>query len=241
MEKPSIKQNEIDRALALLSEEVSSLHGFYVVYRDETPAEAATRLGAGARRLNKFEDDLRQLFLDCLRRCVDSSVEIPEPRVRWIDTDGGYKVPDHMHNRAQVQPCEICGESRAIEECHIVPREIGGGSLPRNILHLCPTHHKSFDKGVLAKEEWNRIDWRGRHSTAVSYAKEVMLERQKLHWDGDSVPHSMYYHSFPALTAWIQSKTGCATTDEWNRKRKFKKNQRTSWFFEDGSSDETTP
>jgi hypothetical protein len=228
-----IKQHEIDRALLLLTEEVRSLRGFLVMYSDEPMSDISQRLGQASRKLNRFEEDLRKLFVDCLNRCVDSGVEIPKTRLKWVETDEGYNVPDHTHNRSQVQPCEVCGEVRAIELCHIVPREIGGGILPRNILYLCSTHHSSFDKGILTKEEWDKIDWRGRHSTAISYAQEVMLARQIMHWEGKRVPHNMAFHSFSPLTDWIRDKTGLNTVDEWNRKRKTKKVQRSNLFFEE--------
>ena len=50
--------------------------------------------------------------------------------------------------------CQICGWStdtkhggRYIEAAHILPKHKGGSEIPRNILILCPNHHKVFDYG----------------------------------------------------------------------------------------------
>ena len=58
--------------------------------------------------------------------------------------------------------CLICNEDRYIEKCHIIPRGFDiylkrSGYYQDNLLLLCPTHHKLFDKGLLNEEEFNKI------------------------------------------------------------------------------------
>lgn len=43
-------------------------------------------------------------------------------------------------------PCAACGESRQIDAAHIVSKKDGGGWDVDNILPLCPTHHRIFDR-----------------------------------------------------------------------------------------------
>ena len=57
----------------------------------------------------------------------------------------------------------ICGEARYTEKCHIIPRKWDESlklvkAYKKNLLILCPTHHKLFDKGLLNPEEFKLID-----------------------------------------------------------------------------------
>lgn len=49
--------------------------------------------------------------------------------------------------------CAICGESRVLESCHILARRRGGSDREVNLIKLCPTHHKLFDRELLNKDE----------------------------------------------------------------------------------------
>jgi predicted restriction endonuclease len=50
--------------------------------------------------------------------------------------------------------CEICGENRSVDKCHIIPNRTGGLKEDKNLLYLCPTHHRLFDRFMLTKKEW---------------------------------------------------------------------------------------
>lgn len=54
--------------------------------------------------------------------------------------------------------CIICGYDRYIEQCHIVPKKLGGGHNPDNIFFMCPNHHKLFDNCLLTKDELINIE-----------------------------------------------------------------------------------
>lgn len=53
--------------------------------------------------------------------------------------------------------CVICGETRAVDLCHILPRHRGGELIPENTIALCQTHHHCFDRGHLKGPEVAKI------------------------------------------------------------------------------------
>lgn len=63
--------------------------------------------------------------------------------------------------------CIICGESRIIQRCHIIPKRLihrNGVNKDlydfegRNTIILCPTHHKLFDTWKMNDKELDIID-----------------------------------------------------------------------------------
>lgn len=80
-------------------------------------------------------------------------------------------------------PCEICGENRSIDRCHIVPNKLGGTQAEDNILLLCPTHHRLFDRFMLSKAEWVQIDWDRKSESSRIFAESVTLEAHKIFWN----------------------------------------------------------
>ncbi|BDV43874.1 hypothetical protein GURASL_27970 [Geotalea uraniireducens] len=79
-------------------------------------------------------------------------------------------------------PCEICGENRSTDRCHIVPSKLGGTAEANNILVLCPTHHRLLDRFMLSKAEWAVIDWERKSVPSQQYASSVTLEAHKVFW-----------------------------------------------------------
>lgn len=79
-------------------------------------------------------------------------------------------------------PCEICGENRSIDRCHIIPNKLGGTQNEDNIILLCPTHHRLFDRFMLSKSEWVQIDWSKKSEASRNFAENVTLEAQKKFW-----------------------------------------------------------
>ena len=80
-------------------------------------------------------------------------------------------------------PCEICGENRSIDKCHIVPSKLGGLKEDENLLYLCPTHHRLFDRFMLSKAEWATINWQRKSHASQEYAENVTFEAHKKFWD----------------------------------------------------------
>jgi len=217
MEK-KIDQNELDQALLALTETVEGLYQHLTTKAGDTEHDYFERMANARNQVSEVAAELRTMFLELLEKCVDIKSDIPHPTIQWTRDD--YGNLRRNYNIRPYPPCEICGEVRVIEVCHIIPSHLGGSKGETNTLHLCGKHHSCFDHGLLSPEEWNVIDWRGKSLQSKSYAIDVMLERQKLFWDGQKVPSNMSFHSFTPLTKWIEKHTGKGSLDEWNRKRR---------------------
>lgn len=72
---------------------------------------------------------------------------------------GKYQI-DKQTKKIMKAKCEICSFSRYTEDCHIIPRKLGGGHTENNIVTLCPNHHKLFDYRLLSKEERSIIEYK---------------------------------------------------------------------------------
>ena len=79
-------------------------------------------------------------------------------------------------------PCEICGESRVRELCHIIPRAEGGPDEEWNSLSLCKNHHKLFDGNRLTEFEWAVIEWGKKDPRARQYAFSVRYKKHESFW-----------------------------------------------------------
>ena len=53
--------------------------------------------------------------------------------------------------------CVVCGENRVTDAAHLIPRKRGGVRAVSNIVPLCPTHHRLYDRGKLSDEENNKL------------------------------------------------------------------------------------
>lgn len=53
--------------------------------------------------------------------------------------------------------CCICGENRVVDAAHLVPAVEGGSGMEDNIVPLCPTHHRLYDRGKLSEEENEKL------------------------------------------------------------------------------------
>lgn len=71
--------------------------------------------------------------------------------------------------------CTICAETREIDLCHIQARKMKGPFTAKNVLPLCPTHHRCFDRKKL-------------------YEVEVLKILPKLKVAADSGYHHKHYH-----------------------------------------------
>jgi len=155
--KRSIKQHELDRALLILTDTIRRINDNLNTYTDDTREDLFYKMSDARSEVDVIAEEARALFQDCLSRCLDEEgVDIPKPSVKWERDE--YDNILQTSSYAQRPPCEICGEHRKVEFCHIIPRQIGGSDRETNILYLCATHHSCFDKGALSKEEWDAIN-----------------------------------------------------------------------------------
>ena len=83
------------------------------------------------------------------------------------------------------KPCEICGENRITNYCHILPYSEGGPSHSNNYIILCPTHHHLFDHNRLKKIEWDKINFSNKLEASQKYIEKVKLPPIKKYWEKD--------------------------------------------------------
>jgi len=110
----------------------------------------------------------RSFFIDMENRAFQSPTEAQLTSLR------ANIVHDGIISNRNI-PCEICGENRVTDKCHIIPRKLGGPDKPDNLLCLCPTHHRLFDRFMLSRAEFAAIDWERKAVAASQYAHEVIL------------------------------------------------------------------
>jgi len=85
--------------------------------------------------------------------------------------------------KKQIVPCEVCGENRVVDICHIIPRRIKGSEKIDNAIFLCPSHHRLFDTCMLSKEEWAKIDWSRKARKSQIYAEKVLKVAHGKFWE----------------------------------------------------------
>lgn len=78
--------------------------------------------------------------------------------------------------------CEVCGEVRAVNICHIIAREMGGRDQEDNYLFLCPTHHFLFDEARLTRAELEHVQLDGKAEDSVAYFRAVHFSRHEMYW-----------------------------------------------------------
>lgn len=160
-------------------------------------AELSTAIEALARQAAKAGafSDIQEIdklitkasYIDCENRpfnsCDSRTIAQLKAEVVW-----------HGEIKNRNIPCEVCGENRSIDRCHIIPSKFGGGGGPDNILFLCPTHHRLLDRFMLSKAEWAIIDWERKSVPSQNYASSVILEAHKVFWtkmDGGGEPEKI--------------------------------------------------
>jgi len=85
--------------------------------------------------------------------------------------------------RQMYKPCQVCGESRITNYCHVLPKSDGGPEDPDNYIYLCPTHHHLFDHNRLSKEEWDKFDFSGKIPAAKDYTERVRVPKLQKFWE----------------------------------------------------------
>ncbi|MFH1023283.1 MAG: HNH endonuclease signature motif containing protein [Planctomycetota bacterium] len=141
--------------------------------------------------------EIQQLLSNVDKICRESNISFlttigitDEIRKTFIIPNKNLPFVKGLYDRSKIggwlfkqnTPCEICGENRSADSCHIIPREFGGAAAPNNILYLCPTHHRLFDRHMLFKEEWGKIIWSNKGVAASKYARIVLLPAFKSFW-----------------------------------------------------------
>ena len=96
------------------------------------------------------------------------------------------KVPVREYPREEVEsygkPCQICGEKRVHNICHVIPNSEGGPNRKGNFLILCPTHHFLLDHARLSKDEFESIETSHLLPESKQYLENVHRKRHQMRW-----------------------------------------------------------
>lgn len=116
-----------------------------------------------------------------LAKTLGCSTATVEGRFRAV----GYVWPRARHSTDishtmlayAVRPCVICGEDREVDRAHIVSNSDIGASSVENIVHLCPTHHRLWDKDKLTGDESTELEYF--FSTNIGETRSVGTSKRK--------------------------------------------------------------
>lgn len=78
---------------------------------------------------------------------------------RWTRDYCSRAATKQVRSHISAQSCVLCEETRVIELAHIVPDCEGGTATYDNLLPLCPTHHRLWDKGALDQSESEDLEY----------------------------------------------------------------------------------
>lgn len=123
-----------------------------------------TAVGISQDEDNPFIDDL---FLEADKEKLKEELASVTEKSPETETFNGIRFKRDRLTVAKLKKlrdykCQICGASIRmkngkfyVEGAHIVEKRKSGPELPRNILILCPNHHKEFDLGSREILEYN--------------------------------------------------------------------------------------
>ena len=130
--------------------------------------------------------DLHNKLVEIRNQCADfmnnSLAEITALVKHKADIQINSKKKKEYSIKEYNKPCQICGEKRIINLCHIIPRSDGGDDDGRNLLLLCPTHHFLFDHARLSRSEFDKISLSQMQDEVRAYFISVHRKRHDLRW-----------------------------------------------------------
>lgn len=62
------------------------------------------------------------------------------------------KKPSLYAKKYYGEKCLICGYDKSVDVHHILPQKVGGKSIIKNLIVLCPNHHREAHIGLLSQE-----------------------------------------------------------------------------------------
>lgn len=79
-------------------------------------------------------------------------------------------------DRDKIRPkgCLVCGEKRTTEAAHLVPRRAQGRGEIGNLVPMCPTHHKCYDRALLTVEEMTTLETKCREWMGDEFAARAV-------------------------------------------------------------------
>jgi hypothetical protein len=122
--------------------------------RQDLPVEDAIKMSESGSTYEEIAQKYGVSYGVVMRRMKESGHSAPWRRAQ----DDRFRTVQ-WHKRKVLQAlnitaCEICGETRALDFCHIKPSSKGGLVAEENCLILCQTHHHCYDNGLLSQTEF---------------------------------------------------------------------------------------
>ena len=90
-----------------------------------------------------------------------------------------FRVQDEKRSPKR---CQVCGENRTMNLCHVIPREEGGADSDENLIPLSPNHHYLFDEGRLSKVEFDKIDLKDKAPDTIEYFQRIHEKKHEMFW-----------------------------------------------------------
>lgn len=130
--------------------------------RQDIPIEEAIELSEQGVRYADIATRFGVSYFVLSKRLLEAGYKAPIGRQRkWPEDEPWASAPYQHRNilrQINIRQCEVCGEGRALDLCHIRPRRKYGLTEADNSLVLCALHHRCYDKGTLTDEEYSRIE-----------------------------------------------------------------------------------
>lgn len=121
--------------------------------RQEIPTKEAIKLSEEGHTYRELAAKYGVSYGVIVRRMADADYKAPRDRMRKHPADAPYANAPWAHRKIMhelgITKCEICGEDRALDFCHIVSLKNGGPTTKENCLVLCPLHHRLYDTDKL--------------------------------------------------------------------------------------------
>jgi hypothetical protein len=130
-------------------------------------------------KINNKLCDIRNKCCDFLDLCL---FEITSEFKHGKAIKGELRSGFDQSPKSYGKPCQICGETRVYNVCHVVPLSEGGQTGNGNVIILCPTHHFLFDHSRLSKGELEKIDKSGLFSEAQKYLETIHTAKHEMRW-----------------------------------------------------------
>ena len=142
--------------------------------KQDIPVEEAVSLSSQGHTYQQIAERYDVSYGVVVRRMKEAGHTAPWRRVKDLRFSTTSFQKRKILQDLGIEACEICGESRALDFCHIKPSHADGPTDKLNVLILCSTHHRCFDKGLLTQPEFEKVKNKVRaaevlHSWACNY------------------------------------------------------------------------
>lgn len=125
--------------------------------RHDLPVDRAIKLSNEGRIYQQIADTFKVSVGVVNRRMAEAGHKAPKRREKDLRFGTVSYSKRKVLQQLGITACEICGEDRALDYCHIKSAAKGGPIHAANCLVLCPTHHRVFDNQQLLPHEAVKI------------------------------------------------------------------------------------